>query len=300
MFWGIISGFSTALLNTAGYLFCSRFLLYYKNPVRLLTMASLVMMVLSLPLVLWLCPFGMIPSLWSFLGKVVLAGLTYLIAQGAFFAAMRHFEASRISSLLSLKVIVLSVIFIFFGNKLNCLQILAVVTASVSAMLFNWSGPQKSSVKGWLWLLTVLVFYSLEDMVETDLVLQMHTFTGYGKLYSAILTVPLMYSVLGVLTAPLLFFFKPDRDQVKKVFPYAALWLVSQMTLLCCYAFLTPVFGNVILSTRGIFSVIAGMLLPYFGLAALDSKIPAKLWIRRIAAAMVMLGAIILYSLASL
>lgn len=298
MFWGIISGFSTALLNTAGYIFCSRFLLYYKNPFRLLAMASLVMMFLSLPLVLLLCPFKMIPDFWNYLGKVVLAGTMYLIAQGAFFAAMRHFEASRISSLLSLKVIVLSIIFIICGGSLNLLQILAVAMASFSAMIFNWSGSQKSSAKGWLWLLVTLVFYSFEDIVETDLVLQMHNFTGYSKLYSAILTVPLMYSVLGVITAPMLFFFKPDRDQVKKVFPYAALWLISQMTLLCCYAFLQPVFGNVILSTRGIFSVIAGMLLSYFGLAALDSQIPLKLWLRRIAAALVMLGAIILYSLA--
>lgn len=61
---------------------------------------------------------------------------------------------------------------------------------------------------------------------------------------------------------------------------------------------LQPVFGNVILSTRGIFSVIAGILLSYFGLSALDSQIPARLWLKRIIAALVMLGAIILYSLA--
>lgn len=298
MFWGIISGFSTALLNTAGYIFCSRFLLYYKNPFRLLAMASLVMMFLSLPLVLLLCPFKMIPDFWSYLGKVVLAGTMYLIAQGSFFAAMRHFEASRISSLLSLKVIVLSVIFIICGGALNFLQLMAVATAAVAAMIFNWSGAQKNSLKGWIWLLLTLIFYSLEDIIEIELVMQMHNFTGYSKFHSAIITVPLMYSVLGVITAPLLFFFKPDKEQIKKVFPYAALWLISQMTLLCCYAFLQPVFGNVILSTRGIFSVIAGILLSYFGLSALDSQIPVRLWLRRIIAAIVMLGAIIMYSLA--
>ena len=121
MFWGIISGFTTALLNTVGYIFGSRFLLYYKNPFRLLAMASFVMMFLSLPLAIFFCPFRMIPDFWSYLGKVILAEIAYLIAQCSFFAAMRHFEASRISSLLSLKVIVLSVIFVLCGGSLNIL-----------------------------------------------------------------------------------------------------------------------------------------------------------------------------------
>ena len=298
MFWGIISGFTTALLNTVGYIFGSRFLLYYKNPFRLLTMASFVMMFLSLPLAIFFCPFRIIPDFWNYLGKVILAGISYLIAQCSFFAAMQYFEASRISSLLSLKIIVLSIIFIICGGSLNFLQLMAVATAAVAAMIFNWSGAQKNSLKGWIWLLLTLIFYSLEDIIETELVMQMHNFTGYSKLHSAIITVPLMYSVLGVITAPLLFFFKPDKEQIKKVFPYAALWLISQMTLLCCYAFLQPVFGNVILSTRGIFSVIAGILLSYFGLSALDSQIPVRLWLRRIIAAIVMLGAIIMYSFA--
>ena len=34
MFWGIISGFTTALLNTVGYIFGSRFLLYYNFSVH--------------------------------------------------------------------------------------------------------------------------------------------------------------------------------------------------------------------------------------------------------------------------
>ena len=43
-----------------------------------------------------------------------------------------------------------------------------------------------------------------------------------------------------------------------------------------------------------------GAALPLFGLAALDSEISRALWIRRGAAALLMLGAIALYSFASM
>lgn len=299
MFFGIITGFATALINSAGYLFSSRFLLYYKSPVRLLIMASMLMMLISLPFMIWLCPFALIPDLPVYLGETVLSGLLFLLGQGAFFGALRFFEASRLSSLLGLKIIVLSIIFVIFGGVLNLWQCTAVVLAALSALMFNWSGSQKSSLKGWALLLITLVAYSCVDMLETDLVVKMQEYTGFSPLRSSLAVVPLMYAVLGAMCLPGLFFYKPDKGQLGKAFPYALLWLLSQVLLLCCYTFLKPVFGNVILATRGIFSVLAGAVLPCFGLAALDSKIPASLWIRRGIAALVMLGAIALYSFAS-
>ena len=151
-----------------------------------------------------------------------------------------------------------------------------------------------------LLLLLTLVAYSSVDMIETDLVVKMREYSGFSTLRSSLAVVPLMYTSIGMICTPALYFFKPDKGQLAKAFPYALLWLSSQVLLLCCFAFLQPVFGNVILATRGIFSVLAGILLPYFGLAALDSKIPVSLWIRRGIAALVMLGAIALYSFGSI
>lgn len=300
MLWGIATGFASALINTVGFLFNARFLLYYKSPVRLLVISSLVMMLISLPLMIWLCPFGMIPDVWLYLGEVVFSSILFLIGQGAFFGALRFFEASRLSSLLGLKIIVLSVIFILSGGMLNWMQWSAVMLAAMAAVMLNWSGSQKSSVKGWLLLLLTLVAYSSVDMVETDLVVKMREFTGFSTLRSSFAVVPLLYTSIGMICTPALYFFKPDKGQLTKAFPYALLWLSSQVLLLCCFAFLQPVFGNVILATRGIFSVLIGMILPCFGLAALDSKIPAAMWMRRIVAALVMLGAIALYSAGSM
>ena len=297
MVFGIIYGFSAAILNSAGYLFSAGFLNSYKSPLRLLVMATLLMQLISLPL-LWWFPFGAIDDPLHFFGQMLLSCICFLVGQGAFFSALRFFEASRLSSLLGLKIIVLSGVFVLTGGELNVFQLTAVLLAAAAALLFNWSGAVRSSWKGWLLLSVTLCCYSTVDVLETGLVIQLREATGFGRFYSAFLTVPPMYVMLGMLSMPLLFYFKPDRKQLQKAMPYAVLWLCSQVLLFGCFATLLPVFGNVILATRGIFSVFAGMLLPRFGLGALDSQIPLSLWMRRVAAALMMLGAITLYSLA--
>ncbi|MBO5668225.1 MAG: hypothetical protein J6S43_03780 [Lentisphaeria bacterium] len=299
MIFGIVCGFTAALLNSLGYLFSARFLLYHKNPLRLLVMATLVMQLISLPLLV-IFPFGEIENPLKFFGQMLLSCMFFLIGQGGFFAALRLFEASRLSSLLGLKIIVLSVGFVLSGGTLNIWQMAAVLMAAAAALIFNRSGSGRSSWKGWLLLLMTLCCYSSVDILETDLVLQVHETVGYSKLHSSLVVVPPMYVMLGILTMPVLFFLKPDKGQLKLAAPYAVLWLLSQVVLFCCFALLKPVFGNVILATRGIFSVLSGALLPFFGLAALDSQIPVSLWIRRGVAALLMLGAIAVYSLASM
>lgn len=61
----------------------------------------------------------------------------------------------------------------------------------------------------------------------------------------------------------------------------AVLWIASQVMLMACFALLLPVFANVILATRGIFSVLLGVLLPAFGLSKFDSRISRAQWIKR-------------------
>lgn len=296
MFLGILGGLTAAVFNSVDYLVSARFLIYYKSPLKLLIISSFIMLIISFPAALLLVPFDKVPCLWKFLAEAFLASIFFLIGQGSFLAAQRYFEASRLSSLLGLKIIVLSAIFMLSGHLLNGYQLLAVAIAATAAVMFNWSASSPVPWKGWMLLGSCLAGYSLVDMVETSLVRQIHEYSNFSELRSALATVPLLYSALGIVLLPGIFFCKPTKDQAVKACPHAILWLVSQVFLLNCYAVVLPVFGNVILATRGIFSVIIGAMLPLFGLAALDSKIPAKLWVRRIAAAIMMLGAIALYS----
>ena len=244
MLLGIIYGFSAAILNSAGYLCSAGFLLRYKSPVRLLVVVSLLMMLICLPLLICFFPFGMILDWGSYLGLGIASCVCFLVGQGAFFAALRYFEASRLSSLLGLKIIVLSAIFMLAGGVLNWMKLLAVLVAAAAAMLFNWSGGGKSPLKGCIFLALTLVCYSTVDMLETHMVIMTREFTGMSTLHSSFLTVLLMYVILGILVLPGLFFYRIDRKQMLCALPYASLWLLSQVVLFCCYALIAPVFGK--------------------------------------------------------
>ena len=300
MAWAVLCGFGAAIINSIGYLFNARFLQLFKSPMRLLVVAAFLMMLISFPLLLIFFPFGVLPCWWKFILQAVAASVLFLAGQFCFFAALRYFEASRISSLLGLKIIVLSLLFLLNGGMLNWMQITAVFIAAAAGVIFNWAGNQLVSWRGWVLILMTLIFYSSVDMVETDLVTKMNWYSEAGPFYSAFLVVMLIYTLLGLITLPAFFCMKICRRELLEGSPYAVLWLLSQILLFACFSNLKPVFGNVILATRGCFSVVAGLLLPYVGLAALDSKIPMRLWVRRIVAALMMIGAIALYSFATL
>ena len=300
MFLPMLCGFGAAIINSAGYLCNARFLLLFKSPVRLLTVATFLMMLICLPFLLIFFPFAVLPCWWKFVLQGVLTSTLFLTGQFCFFAAMRHFEASRIASLLGLKIVVLSAIFIAAGGMLNWMQIAAVAVAAIAGFIFNKAGNFTASWRGWMLLFTTLLCYSIVDMVETDLVAKLTSYGGGGPFFCAFAVVTMVYVILGILTLPVLFFLKPDGRQLLEGMPYAVLWLASQVLIFVCFLNLKPVFGNVILATRGIFSVVAGLLLPYMGMAALDSNIPMRLWVRRIIAALMMIGAIALYSFGSM
>ncbi|MBR2363676.1 MAG: hypothetical protein IKA79_00605, partial [Lentisphaeria bacterium] len=72
-----------------------------------------------------------------------------------------------------------------------------------------------------------------------------------------------------------------------------------QVFLMGCFALVLPVFGNVILASRGLFSVVLGAMLSFVGLQKLDAVISRKQWILRAIAAILMIGAIAVYSVSS-
>lgn len=299
MLTGILFILTAALLNSVGYLASARFLKRYKSSVRLLVLAQVCMMALSLPFLPFFSPFGHVADMHGYWMTTLEWIAVFIIGQCCFFMAQKYFESSRLSSLLGLKIIVLTVIFIAVGGgKVNWGQWTAVLMAAVAAMGFNWSGSGKTDDRGWLFLLVTLVCYSLADICETKLITAVHE-SGYGLVKSSLAATFFIYTLLGLVSLPFLFLSKPDLEQIKMACPYSAIWLCAQIVLLAGFVLVKPVFGNVILATRGIFSVIIGAMLPFFGLAALDSQIPMRKWVQRGIAAVIMTAAIAVYSFAS-
>ncbi|WP_294437623.1 hypothetical protein [uncultured Victivallis sp.] len=87
-----------------------------------------------------------------------------------------------------------------------------------------------------------------------------------------------------------------DDGQFVLSIPFAVSWFLSQVALFVCFGLLGTVFGNVIQASRGLISIGIGMLLVRWGLGKLDARISRRMWLRRIAAGILMTAAIILYA----
>ena len=298
MNFGIFCGLSAAILNSIGYVFGARFLLRYKSPLRLTVFSALVMMGLSLPLMIILFPYGKLDDPGGFLLQILVWALAFGTGQGSFFMALRYFNASCLSSLLGLKIVLLAVFFMAVTREsLSVWQWLSVFLATGAAVSFNWSGAKLTSVKGGLFLLITLIAYPLCDIYETKIILHVMD-CGYSLMRSSVTVAAIIYFALGICALPFLFFLKPTRKQFVYAAPNAVLWIASQTMLMASFALLMPVFANVILATRGIFSVLLGALLAAVGLSKFDSSITRAQWIRRGISACTMTLAITIYSFA--
>ncbi len=291
---GIIAGVVTALLQSISYVFSAGFMVKYKSPIRLLIFSQLAMGLVSLPFI----PFFFPAQLWHMLPEFLLFTVLWIvcfgIGQTAFFNTLRNIEPSRSASLLGLKIIVLSVIYVcFLGNRLNGLQWLAVLMSATAAVGLNWSGGSRFTLKGLFWLALTLIFYSLTDMAETHLVLMP---ASGSTIRDAIGMVAVCYAILGLATLPLLRKYRWTKQQFVRAVPFGLAWFFSQATLFVCFGLLGVVFGNVIQSSRGLFSIALGILVVAMGHGRLDVKISRHMWMRRIVAALLMAAAIILYS----
>ena len=295
MWFGVICGFCAALCNTVGYFFSARFLRESPSPLRLLISAQVLMMVFAAPFIAFLYPEGGIGNSGRF-AWILAAWIGFFwLGQFGFFTTQKHLEASRLASLLGLKIIILAFIFIAVEGQLpGSGQWVAIVLATAAAVMMNWSRAGHITAVGALILLLTLASYSCCDIAETEMVMLAK---GNGTvLRSAFFTAVLAYTVLGAVSLPAAFAIRVTRRELASSAPYAVLWLVSQALLMVCFGLVKPVFGNVILASRGFFSVIVGAALPFFGLRGLDADIPARQWVRRAVAALLMIAAIAIYS----
>ena len=286
---GIFAGIATALLQAISYVCSASFMQKYRSSLRLVIFSQLVMGAFSLLFLPFFFPTGLEGQLWKFFGWIAVWVAVFMVGQVAFFTTLRSIEASRMSSLLGLKIVVLAFLYVVvMRESLAVGQWLA-----GAAVGMNWSGGNRFTMKGLFWLLVTLVFYSLTDMTENHLVRMPE---GGGIMRTAFGVGVTCYAILGILTLPMLWKFRWTTRQFVLAIPFAASWFFSQVALFVCFGLLGAVFGNVIQASRGLISIGIGMLLLRFGLGNLDARISRRMWLRRIAAGVLMTAAIILYA----
>jgi hypothetical protein len=80
-------------------------------------------------------------------------------------------------------------------------------------------------------------------------------------------------------------------------FPFALAWFVAMIFLFFCFGLVGPVFGNVLQSTRGLMSIMAGAWLARAGFQRIEKAVSRRALLQRLAAAAMMTAAIWIFQI---
>lgn len=293
IFAGIITGLIAAFLQSCSYLGSRFFLSRHLSPLGLFILSHMIMGLLSLLMLPFLFPADA-PPFSKYALPLFGMAFFYMGGQIAFFRAIKYTEASRISPLLGLKAVMLTILCsIFMRATYAPLQWISVVMCMLAAFVLNWSGgslPFKSII----WILITCLGYSLSDLSIKGTV---DCFENIGVVQRSLLSVCMCYLICGAVALILAPFFrnKVSLRGMRDALPFACLWILSMIFIFSCFAMIGPVFGNIIQSSRGIISVVIGLAASSLGFLALEQKTSGGVFLRRLIAAAMMTGAIFLF-----
>jgi drug/metabolite transporter (DMT)-like permease len=238
-----------------------------------------------------------LPPLGSYWLELLLVSGFYVFGQMSFFLAIYKTEASRLAPLLGLKIVFIAIFSILFlGIDLNAGQWTAVILCLVGALMSNWSGKSIPLASA-LWLLGAVAGYSLSDISIKGLIDKLTT-ENTTTVQAVFLAASTSYCFLGIVSVPIIIFSRSMKIKLlKPALPFSCIWFASMLFLFSCFGQIGPLFGNIVQSGRGIIAVVIGALIAKFGWSEHEEKLSHSLLFRRIAAAMMITGAIILFAL---
>ena len=230
---------------------------------------------------------------WPLMG----AAFFYLAGQVALFRALRTVEASRVSPLLGLKILILALIAAFVLRRpVGGLQWAAVGLSVLAAFVLNYSG-RSIPFPAALIVLVCCVFYSVSDLCIRALV---DSLEAVGPFRAILLGCAMSYVLTGIVGVCLLpSCGRTTPAQWKGALPVAATWLLAMVFLFATFRLLGVVFGNIIQSSRGLISIFLGAWIARLGHLHLEGRVGTGVLLRRAVAAALMTAAVALYVLGS-
>jgi drug/metabolite transporter (DMT)-like permease len=291
---GIWCGLGAALFQSLSYVCIRRFNQRHDNTIiTLLALSHILMGLISIPLAVMLWPETMPPLFAYGLSLLGSAGF-YLLGQFFLFTAIIHSEPSRVSPLLGLKVLFLSVIgVVFLGASFGPAKWLAVLFSTAAVFFLSWTGKRLELRFIVLGVLACLC-YCISDINIKELV---DHFSFMGTLSGASLGTALCYILCGLVGAVIVIF-QPGhstRQTWLYALPFAASWFLAMILLFSCFGLVGVVFGNILQSTRGVLSIVLGFVIAHIGFHALEPKPTHRMMVQRMVAALLMTAAVVLF-----
>lgn len=219
----------------------------------------------------------------------------YLAGQALLFHTLRTVEASVVSPLIGLKIPLLAVVSMLFLNRpLTPGGWLAVLLCTLAGFLI--SPPHRlHHLKPLLLVLLVCCGYAGSDLCIPPLVRQVTP----ASTAPALLGVCLSYLLSGVVGLGVLCVRRDGfrwRHQAVTL-PFSLCWMAGIIALFACLARLGVIYGTMLQSTRGILNVVLGALIAKLGWEHLETLRGRWRIVMRVAGAVLMTAAILLYHL---
>lgn len=302
MFSGISSGLGAALMASVSYVFSKWFLSRHSNPFFLTVFSQLAQGMFGILLLAVLAgkysfPLGFSGSGMRNLLILLAAALFSSFGNFCFFRTLKEIEASRLSSLLGLKIAMLGVICLSlpWEKDPSLLQWAAILLGTVAAVGMNFTGG-RFTLKAGFWLSLTLLGYACGDLSATRL---FHAIEGPDGILNSFAAVSWTALMQGILTLPFLLSKRipKNRRLLADSVPYAACWFASLLFLFYCFGTAGVIFGTIFQSARGIFSVLIGAALVRAGFRNIEPPARISAWIRRLVMAVLMVSAMTLYAL---
>lgn len=292
---GVLLGLAAAICQSISYLFSRLFVTRrHRGAIRLLVLGHAAMGAASLAAVPMLfSPHT--PSLDRYILPLLGTSGFYLLGQLGLFLALHSSDASRVSPLLGLKVMMLAFFTVLVLHQhLAGAQWAAVTLSVAAAVLLSYSGGRLHG-RAMLALLLACVFYCGSDLSIRVLVDRLAVL---GPVRSVLWAVACSYVLSGGMGLALMpWAGRGAMRDLPYAIPWAASWLAAMVFLYACFASIGVVFGNIVQATRGPLSVLLGAQLARLGLEHLELRTTRGVFIRRLAAASLMFLAIALFFL---
>lgn len=290
---GLGIGLLSAVLQSTSYCFSRNFVLKHPgNAWKLSVYSQLWMTGFSLLALAVISPWQQVTFTPKILLLAGLFGIFGNLAYFSFFRALQLVEASRLSSLLGLKIIMLTVVnALWFRHIPDGWQGVAILLSALAAVGMNFSGG-KIPYQGGIFLGITLGCFAITDILAAEMVAAM---PGNSLLLRSVASTGLSFGVLGVISSLAFFRMKFERDCMRDAFGYGICWFTAMIGLLASFNLLGVLLANIVQAGRGFFSVLLGALLLKCGFAGLEPPVSRKIWLRRGIMALLMILSMVLY-----
>ena len=173
MFFGILCGSLAAFLQSTSYVFSRIFVQRHGSAMMLSICSQLHLGIMGAGCLLLTLPWVKYPFTVSYCLLAAAWAVSFVLAQVSFFAALKSVEASRLASLLGLKLIALAILaMLFTGENLTFLRWSAVLLCSLSAVGMNFTGGRLKG-SSCFWVIMCVLNFAICDLCCTQMIKSM-------------------------------------------------------------------------------------------------------------------------------